>query len=137
MFRKVIALVLLWTAVVNSGCSLLSHEAPPEDVDKATELFIQRLDRSDFDAIYNDLSDRFKKNKSRETVTESLKGLAAYGKVVSYDRVAMNFQGEGKDRMLRPVYATNFEQAAGDLTLTFLDQSGEWRLIAFEFKRHR
>ena len=136
MFRKVIAFIVLLTVVVSAGCSLLSREAPPEDVDKAAALFLQRLDNGDYDTIYNDLSKRFKKNKTRQTVTESLKQLA-YGKVVSYERVSMRFQGEGKDRMLIPVYMTTFEQAAGDLTLTFQDEDGEWKLLAFEFKRRR
>jgi hypothetical protein len=137
MFRKPIAVVVLLTATISAGCSLLSSEAPPEDVDKATALFFQRLDKNDFDAIYNDLSKRFKQNKTRQTVTESLKELAAFGKVISYERVSMRFQGEGKDRMLIPVYMTTFEQAAGDLTPTFQDESGEWKLLAFEFKRRR
>jgi tRNA nucleotidyltransferase (CCA-adding enzyme) len=136
MFRKVIALVALLTVVMSAGCSLLSHEAPPEDVDKATALFFQRLDNGDYDTIYNDLSKRFKENKTRQTVTESLKQLA-FGKVVSYERVSMRFQGEGKDRMLIPVYMATFEQGAGDLTLTFQDEDGEWKLLAFEFKRRR
>src|SRR5438309_8725464 len=110
MFRRVIVLVVLLTATISAGCSLLSPEAPPEDVDKATALFFQRLDKSDFDAIYNDLSKRFKKNKSRQTVTESLKELAALGKVISYERVGMRFQGEGTDRWLIPVYMATFEQ---------------------------
>lgn len=137
MFRKVIALVVLLTAIASTGCSLLSHEAPPEDVDKAAALLFQRLDKSDFDAIYNDLSKRFKKNKTRQTVTESLKELAALGKVTSYERVSMRFQGEGSERWLIPVYMATFEQGAGDLTLTFQDEGGEWKLLAFEFKRRR
>ncbi len=137
MFRKVVALVVLLTAAMSAGCSVLSREAPPEDVDKAAALFFQRLDKSDFDAIYNDLSKRFQENKTRQTVTESLKELAAFGKVISYERVSMRFQGEGKDRMLMPVYMTTFEQAGGDLTLTFQDEGGEWKLLAFEFKRRR
>jgi hypothetical protein len=137
MFTKVIALVVLLTATATTGCSLMSSEAPPEDVDKAAGLFLQRLDKSAFDAIYDDLSKRFKQNKTRQTVTESLKELAAYGKVISYERVSMRFQGEGKDRMLIPVYMATFEQAAGDLTLTFQDEGGEWKLLAFEFKRRR
>ena len=137
MFRKFIALVVLSTATIGTGCSLLSSEAPPEDIDKAAALFFQRLDKSDVDGIYNDLSTRFKKNKSRQTVTESLKELTALGKVVSYERVSMRFQGEGKDRWLIPVYMSAFEQGAGDLTLTFQDEGGEWKLLAFEFKRRR
>src|SRR5437588_5211736 len=137
MLVKFVSAVVLLAAIALTGCSLLSHEAPPEDVDKATGLFLQRLDRNDYDGIYNDLADTFKKNKSRQTVTDSLKELTAYGKVVSWGRIGMNFVGEGKDRMARPVYTTTFEQAAGELTLTYQDISGEWKLMAFEFKRRR
>jgi hypothetical protein len=133
----VLRIVSLLLTIFIAGCSLLTSEAPPQDVDKAAALFFQRLDKNDFDGIYNDLSQRFKKNKSRQTVTDSLKELAAFGKVVSYERASMRFQGEGKDRMAIPIYMTTFEQAAGDLTLTFQDEGGEWKLLAFEFKRRR
>jgi len=54
MLRNAAALVIVLTAILPAGCSLLSHEAPNEDIDKAAALFFQRLDKGDFDGIYND-----------------------------------------------------------------------------------
>lgn len=134
MLRKVTALVIAFSAIFPAGCSLLSHEAPNEDVDKAAALFFQRLDKGDFDGIYDDASKKLRENKARATVTESLRQLAAQGKTVGFDRISMTIQGEGKDRMLLPVYRVAFEQVRGDVTLTFQDESGEWKLFGFTFK---
>jgi len=134
MFRKVAALVIVLIAIVSAGCSLLSHEAPNEDIDKAAALFFQRLDNRQYDAIYNDAGKSLRTNKTRAVVTESLKELTAHGKTQGFDRMSMTIQGEGKDRMLLPVYRVAFAQSTGDLTLTFQDESGEWKLFGFSFK---
>jgi len=134
MFRKGAALVIVFIAILLSGCSLLSHEAPNEDVDKAAALFFQRLDKGDFDGIYKDASKKLMANKPQATVIESLRQLGAQGKTQGFDRISMTIQGEGKDRMLLPVYRVAFAQSTGDLTLTFQDESGEWKLFGFSFK---
>lgn len=130
-------IVLVFLALAPSGCSLLSHEAPTEDADKAAALFFQRLDRQEYDVIYDDAARRFRANKTRQTVTDSLKELTAHGKVLDFQRVSMPIQGEGKDRMVQPVYKTTFETAVGEISLTFLDESGEWKLFGFAFKPRR
>src|SRR5213076_2065861 len=104
MFRKVAALVIVFIAILLSGCSLLSHEAPNEDVDKAADLFFQRLDKGYLDGIYKDASKKLMANKPQATVIESLRQLGAQGKTQGFDRISMTIQGEGKDRMLLPVY---------------------------------
>ena len=134
MSRNLVASIVLLVAVLSSACTLLSHEAPLEDVDKAAALFFQRLDKQDYDAIYNDSAKGFKQNKTREVVTENLKQLTAYGKVGDFKRIRFPFEGEGKDRMASPVYTTIFEQMAGELTLNFRDEGSEWKLIGFAFK---
>lgn len=134
MHKNLIASILLLLAVLLSGCTLLSHEAPLEDVDKAGALFFQRLDKQDYDVIYNDAAKGFKQNKTRQIVTESLKQLTAHGKVVDYRRIRLPFEGEGKDKMVSPVFGITFEQANGELTLNFRDEGGEWKLLGFSFK---
>ena len=126
--------IVLLVAVLLGGCTLLSHEAPLEDVDKAAMLFFQRLDNQQYDAIYNDSATGFKQKKTRADVTENLKTLTAYGKVGDFQRIRLPFEGEGKDRMASPVFMTIFEQTAGELTLNFRDEGGEWKLIGFVFK---
>src|SRR5688500_17750890 len=110
MRRKVAAPVIVFIALFAAGCSLLSHDAPNEDIDKAAALFFQRLDKGDYNGIYNDAGSKLRTNKTREIVTESLKELSAHGKIIGYDRVSMAIQGEGKGRMVLPVYRVSFEQ---------------------------
>ena len=134
MLRKVVPLVIVLAAVSLAGCSLLSHEAPNEDVDKAAALFFQRLDKGEYDAIYNDASKKLKTNKTREIVTSSLKELTISGKTRAFDRTSMPIQGEGRGRMLLPVYRVLFEQGSGEVTLTYEDEGGEWKLFGFAFR---
>ncbi|HWN97910.1 MAG TPA: hypothetical protein VNS63_01415 [Blastocatellia bacterium] len=130
MYRKMIALLLAFFA---AACSWQS-KAPPEDVDKAAALFYQRLAEADYDAIYKDTAKGFKEKKTRDQIIESLKEIASNGKVLNYARVSMGFEGEEKDPRVAAVYATNFERRVGNLTLYFVDESGEWRLIGFALK---
>lgn len=134
MLRNSVAAIALTAVVLLGGCTLLSHEAPLEDIDKAAALFFQRLDKQDYDAIYNDAAKDFKQKKTREAVIESLKQLTAYGKVLDHRRIQMPFEGEGRSRMASPVFGTAFEQIHGELTLNFRDEGGEWKLLGFAFK---
>ena len=136
--RKALVPVFLLTAILIEGCSLLSHEAPTEDVDKAAALFFQRLDNQDFNKIYDDCSKRFKTNKPRQTVLQSLAELAVNGKVEGrFERSSMPVDDKGKDRVVSPVYQVLFEQISGEITLNFQDESGEWKLLGFAFKPRR
>ena len=120
------------------GCSLLSHQAPTEDVDKATGLFFQRLDHQDFNKIYDDCSKRFKTNKPRQTVVQSLAELAVNGKVEGrFQRSSMPIDDQGKERVVSPVYQVLFEQMPGEITLNVQDEGGEWKLLGFAFKPRR
>ena len=126
--------IILFSAllILMPGCS---HKAPPEDVDKAAGLFFQRLKDADYDTIYKDASTQFKTNKTREVVVESLKELTAKGRLQDFKRTNTSYRDEGKDQIAMPVYNTTFEQARGDVTLSFIDEDGEWKLIAFAFKQ--
>jgi hypothetical protein len=131
MYRPIVAAAL---ACLLAGCSLRT-EAPLEDVDKAAGLFFQRLTDADYEAIYKDTAAAFKQKKTHDEIISSLKELTENGKVVQYARVSTSFQGEGKDKILGAVYATTFERSGGNLTLYFIDESGEWRLIGFAWKK--
>ena len=115
-----------------AGCS---RQAPPEDVDKAATLFFQRLKDADYDTIYKDASTQFKTNKPREEVVERLKELTAKGRLQDFKRINTSYRDEGKDRVAMPVFGTTFEQSRGEITLSFIDEGGEWKLIAFAFKQ--
>lgn len=135
--RKALALAVLFVAIQAGGCSLLSHQAPTEDVDKAAGLFFQRLDNQDFNGIYDDCSKRFKTNKPRQTILQSLAELAANGKTQNFQRTKMSIDSEGKNRVVTPVYQVLFDQTPGEITLNFQDESGEWKLLGFAFKPRR
>jgi len=117
-----------------AGCSLLSHEAPSEDIDKAAALFFQRLGNEEYDTIYNDAAKGFKDSQTRQTVTDNLKQMAGQGKILDFQRISMALQGEGKSRMALPVYRTSSTLARAEITLTFQDESGEWKLFGFAYK---
>jgi hypothetical protein len=122
-------------AICLSGCSVLSHEAPAEDVDKAAALFVQRLNAADYETIYKDSAEKFKESQTKETIVSSLKELTERGRLQSFHRIRMNYESGVKDRIVSPVYITAFEQSAGELTLNFVDTGGEWKLIGFSFKQ--
>ena len=128
-------LALILFSIWLGGCSLLPHEAPTEDIDKATGLFVQRLNAAEYDAIYKDAAKKFKENQPKDTILDSLKELSAKGKLQSHQRIQMKYEAETKDRIASPVYSVAFEQSRGELTLNFLDESGEWKLIGFAFKQ--
>ena len=134
MLRRSGILVILSLFLLPVGCSLLSHEAPNEDVDKAAALFFQRFGNEEYDKIYDDAAKGFKDTQTRQTVTDSLKQMAENGKILRFERLSMSFEGEGKRRSALPVYRTASERAMADITLTFHDESGEWKLFGFAYK---
>jgi hypothetical protein len=134
MLRKLVALLIFSIAILPAGCSLLSHEAASADIDKAAALFFQRLGNEEYDTIYNDVAKGFKDSQTRQTVTDNLKQMAEQGKILDFQRISMAFQGEGKGRMALPVYRTASGRARAEITLTFQDESGEWKLFGFAYK---
>lgn len=134
MLRKLVALLIFPMVLLSAGCSLLSHEAPTDDIDKAAALFFQRLGNEEYDTIYNDAAKGFKGSQTRQTVTDNLKQMAEQGKILDFERISMAFQGEGKSRMALPVYRTSSNRAKAEITLTFQDESGEWKLFGFAYK---
>ena len=134
MLRSLGILSILSLFLMSVGCSLLSHEAPAEDVDKAAALFFQRFGNEEYNKIYDDAAKGFKDNQTRQTVADNLKQMAENGKIVEFERISMSFQGEGKQRMALPVYRTASDRSRAEITLTFQDESGEWKLFGFAYK---
>ena len=128
-------LLILLLVVFAASCALGSHDAPPEDIDKASALFFRRLNAADYEAIYKDTAKKFKENQTKEKIIESLKELTAKGQVKDYQRLKMTFEGEGKDMRAVPVYSALFDQGGGEVILYFVDESSEWKLIGFAFKQ--
>jgi hypothetical protein len=134
MLQKVVARLIVLLAILPAGCSVLSHEAPPEDIDKAAALFFQRLGNGEYDTIYNDSSTLFQERQTRQNLVESLRQMVEQCKVVNFERVSMSFQQEGTNRMASPVYRVTSDRSRGETTLIFHDQGGEWKFFGFAFK---
>ena len=134
MLQRVVASLLVLLAILPAGCSVLSHEAPVEDIDRAAGLFFQRLGNGEYDTIYNDSSTLFQERQTRQTVVDSLRQLVEQCKVVNFERISMSFQSVDKERMASPVYRVASDRSRGETTLTFHDQGGEWKLFGFAFK---
>src|SRR5262245_12427048 len=131
MFRAFFVLML---TIAMSACSLFSHKAPPEDIDKAAGLFVRRLNAQEYDKIYEDAARKFKKTKNKTEILESLKELGERGKVLDHRRTSMSFADESGDLIAQPTYSSQFEKGFADLTLSFVDEGGEWRLIGFSLR---
>ena len=127
-------LSILSLFLLSIGCSILSHEAPTEDVDKAAALFFQRFGNEEYNKIYDDAAKGFRDSQTRQTVADNLKLMAENGKIAVFERISMSFPGEGKQRTVAPVYRVATDRARAEITLTFQDESGEWKLFGFAYK---
>lgn len=125
MLRKAIILGLLVFAV---GCG--AKKAAVEDVQKAADLFFQRLNEANYEAIYKDASEDYKKMESLNSTKEHLTKVAPYGKGRSERPIKMPILENGK--VVQPVYGVASEIGRGSITLTFIDEKGEWKLRSFE-----
>ena len=128
MLGKIIALSLL---VFAPACS--AGKAPVEDVHKAADLFFQRLNDADYDAIYKDASEEYRKQETRDSSLEKLKQIAPFGKNRFPKPIKMPITDNGKT--VEPVYPSVSEAGRGSIKLTFIDEKGEWKLRFAELAR--
>jgi len=131
MFRKAIILALLLLA---AGCNT---EAPTEDVDKAAALFFERVKSAEYDSVYTSASQQFKDNVARATILDNLQQINALGRIQTYTRLRMPFEGGDNERIASPVYAVVFDQTTAEITVNFKDERGEWKLVGFQVKPRR
>ncbi|HJQ69714.1 MAG TPA: hypothetical protein VKA70_12115 [Blastocatellia bacterium] len=125
-------LLVVWLALTAAGC--WASEAPTQDVDKAAAVFFERVKSAEYDTVYNEASEEFKKNVARATAIDNLKQITAMGRIQSFERLSFRLEGEEKNRLVSPVYSVLFDRARADITVRFKDEGGEWKLIAFEVK---
>ncbi|HXG65314.1 MAG TPA: hypothetical protein VNO70_09405 [Blastocatellia bacterium] len=114
----------------------MRSEAPTEDVDKAAALFFQRLNAAEYDAIYDDSAKHFKEQNTRPAVVDNLKQITAIGKPRQHARLSMTFEQEGDNRIALPVYGVFLDATSAEITLKFVDDRGEWKLLGFAVKPH-
>ena len=125
-------LLVVWLALIVVGCS--QSEAPVHDIDKAAAVFFERMKSAEYDVIYNDASEQFKKQVARATAMDNLKQVSAMGRIEGFDRLSMKVEGEAKNRVASPVYTVLFDKARAEITVNFIDEGGEWKLIGFSVK---
>jgi hypothetical protein len=131
VFKISAEIVVLSLTLCAGGCFLGSKEAPTEDVDKAAALFFERFNGGQYDAIYNDAAQKYKEEHSKEAAIENLKKIDMIGKILAHARIKMTFDEEFGSKSATPVYAVRFERSSGEVTLKFLDEDGEWKLLGF------
>jgi hypothetical protein len=129
MLKKLLA---VWLALIVVGCS--QSEAPVHDIDKAAAVFFERVKSAEYDAIYNEASEHFKTQVARATAMDNLKQVSAMGRIEGFDRLSMRVEGEAKNRVASPVYTVLFDKARAEITVNFIDEGGEWKLIGFSVK---
>jgi hypothetical protein len=149
MFKSAIILSLLLFSV---ACSLKTQEAPYEDVDKAATLFFERLTAGKYNEIYTDSEKSFQDRNPKTEVVENLKKMAMLGKPGAPVRMNMTYGTEEGKRIAMPNYAVIFDntdaaqvktpdgqalppQSKATVILKFIDDSGEWKLGAFEVRQ--
>ena len=119
--------------IVALSITLLSCSKPanPEEVDKAGGLFFDRFKEADYDRIYDDASKAFRDQNPRATMSDKLKEIAAFGSVHDYTRLSMTLTKEGGQDVVLPVYSVRFDQIRAEVTLKFVDERGDWKLLGF------
>lgn len=125
-------LLVVWIALIVAGCS--ASEAPTQEIDKAAAVFFERVKSAEYDAVYNEASEEFKKNVARATAVDNMKQIAAIGRIQSFDRLTFKIEGEEKNRLASPVYSVLFDRARADITVNFKDEGGQWKLAGFSVK---
>lgn len=149
MFKSAIIISLL---LFSAACGLQKQEAPYEDVDKAAILFFERLTAGKYNDIYTDSEKSFQDRNLKTEVIENLKKMAMLGKPGPPVRMNMTYGTEEGKRVAMPNYAVLFDntgaaelktpdgqplppQSKATVVLKFIDDSGEWKLGAFEVRQ--
>jgi hypothetical protein len=103
-------------------------------VDKAGTLFFERLKEANYDKIYDDASKPFRDQNARATATDKLKEMAELGAFQDYTRLSMTMGKEAGQDVVAPVYTVRFAQIRAEVTLKFIDESGDWKLLGFALR---
>ena len=117
-----------------AGCH---HEAPTEDIDKAAAQFFQRLQKAQYDKIYDDADENLKDQKPRAAVVDDLQKLISYGRPQDWYRLSMTLGTEkGDKRVAVPLYTLKTDNIPSEVSLKFIDVDGEWKLLGFAVTPH-
>jgi len=131
MRRFIIPLMAL---ALISGCH---HEAPTEDIDKAAAQFFLRLQDAQYDQIYDQADENLKEQKPKAAVVDDLQKLISYGRPQEWHRLSMTLGTEkGDKRVAVPLYTLKTDNIPSEVSLKFIDDDGEWKLLGFAVTPH-
>src|SRR5262245_18386853 len=111
-----------------------SKPANPEEVDNAGTLFFERFKEANYDKIYDKVSSLFRDQNARATATDKMKEMAALGSVASWERMSMAMGKESGRDVVTPVYLVQPERVRCEITLKFIDESADWKLLGFALR---
>jgi len=113
------------------------HEAPTEDIDKAAAQFFLRLQDAQYDQIYDQADENLKEQKPKAAVVDDLQKLISYGRPQEWHRLSMTLGTEkGDKRVAVPLYTLKTDNIPSEVSLKFIDDDGEWKLLGFAVTPH-
>ncbi|HEY6331119.1 MAG TPA: hypothetical protein VI756_17455, partial [Blastocatellia bacterium] len=122
--------------IIATGLASCTHHAPPEDVDKAAAQFFLRLKSAEYGTIYDDATPKYKDAKSQAEAQGDLEKLAGLGRPEKWVRTSLAFNDKDKSHLALPTYILTTDQMSVTVTLTFEDDDGEWKFMAFSAMPH-
>jgi hypothetical protein len=132
MYRTVIVIILLTFMM---SCSLVKEELKTEDVDKYAAVFFERLSNAEYEKIYKDSAESFRKENQQSAVLETLKQMTELGKPGTPNRISMTFNNQGGKRIAFPSYSIYFNERRVTVNFKFVEEDGQWKLGAYEVKQ--
>jgi hypothetical protein len=128
--------LLLITALVCVGTLAGCTPADPKNVPKAAQEVFDRLKNRQYDALYDNSSDPFKKTFTKDEFVTKMKELESFGQMldVAPDKDPQ-ISEEGGDKIARVAYTAKFTLAEGpfNLSLRGNDISGDWELDGYKY----
>lgn len=136
MSRQIVLVALLLAATA-SACGINNQrERVPSEVADVVDRIGNNLDQENYEQIYNDSSDLWKRDATLEQSNEVFKTLRTkLGKVENRSLHSaaeqQNSGGPLKGHAFILSYETRFERGKGMETFTLIEQEGRWRLARY------
>jgi hypothetical protein len=132
-----IGLIVLLLAATAFACGI-NNQRPrvPSEVNEVVTSIGNNIDQEQYEQIYNDSSDLWKKDATLEQSNEVFKTLRTkMGKVENRQLHSASEQqnsgGALKGHAFILSYETRFERGRGMETFTLIEQDGHWRLARY------
>jgi hypothetical protein len=129
-------IILLWTLTVSACRQDAGRPRVPYEVQEVVAEVGENIAQENYDEIYNESSDLWKKDVTLEQSTDVFKTLRTkLGKVESRAlNSATEQQNSGgvlKGHIYILGYITHFERGDGMETFTLIEENGQWRLARY------